>query len=93
MGLLLSAFGHQATKVGVTVGKLRTHADKKVAEQAKELVKAWKAEVDRQRKSGSAAKDVKKPECKSFGHTVDILFESLDTCMRRYARRKAICIA
>ncbi|GJJ14207.1 hypothetical protein Clacol_008469 [Clathrus columnatus] len=35
------------TKAGLAVGKLRTHASKSVADLAKDLVKKWKAEVDR----------------------------------------------
>ena len=38
------------SKIGVAVGKLRSHTDKKVADQAKALVKDWKAVVDKQRK-------------------------------------------
>nr|CDI56310.1 related to transcription elongation factor TFIIS [Melanopsichium pennsylvanicum 4] len=37
------------SKIGVAVGKLRSHSDKKVADQAKSLVKDWKAIVDKQR--------------------------------------------
>ncbi|KAJ1020150.1 hypothetical protein NDA16_004430 [Ustilago loliicola] len=37
------------SKIGVAVGKLRSHSDKKVADQAKSLVKDWKATVDKQR--------------------------------------------
>ncbi|PWN48971.1 transcription elongation factor [Violaceomyces palustris] len=38
------------SKVGVAVGKLRSNPDKKVSELAKELVRTWKAQVDKQRK-------------------------------------------
>jgi len=37
------------SKIGVAVGKMRSHSDKKVADQAKSLVKDWKATVDKQR--------------------------------------------
>ncbi|KAN0060066.1 transcription elongation factor TFIIS [Thecaphora frezii] len=43
------------SKIGVAVGKLRSHSDKKVADQAKGLVKDWKSIVDKQRKSKEAA--------------------------------------
>lgn len=43
----------QATKVGVAVGKLRTYADARVAELAKDLVKTWKAHVEKQRRDAS----------------------------------------
>ncbi|KAK0543217.1 transcription elongation factor TFIIS [Tilletia horrida] len=40
----------RSTKIGQTVGKLRQHNDKAIAELAKELVKTWKAAVDSARK-------------------------------------------
>ncbi len=43
------------SKIGVAVGKLRSNSDKKVADQAKSLVKDWKAIVDKQRAQSSAA--------------------------------------
>lgn len=42
------------SKIGVAVGKMRSHSDKKVADQAKSLVKDWKAIVDKQRAQSSA---------------------------------------
>ena len=41
------------SKIGVAVGKMRSHSDKKVADQAKSLVKDWKATVDKQRAQSS----------------------------------------
>ncbi|GAC98877.1 hypothetical protein PHSY_006472 [Pseudozyma hubeiensis SY62] len=41
------------SKIGVAVGKMRSHSDKKVADQAKSLVKDWKAIVDKQRAQSS----------------------------------------
>lgn len=43
------------SKIGVAVGKLRSHTDKKVADQAKSLVKDWKAIVDKQRAAQTSA--------------------------------------
>ncbi|WFC94021.1 RNA-binding ribosome biosynthesis protein mak21 [Malassezia brasiliensis] len=51
----------RATKIGVAVGKLRTHADTRVSDLAKELVKTWKAQVEKQRRE-SSAKDKPKAE-------------------------------
>ena len=50
----------QATKIGVAVGKLRTHADTRVSDLAKELVKSWKTQVEKQRREGSAKDKPKK---------------------------------
>lgn len=33
------------SKIGQTVGKLRTHSDKRVSDKAKAIVKGWKAEM------------------------------------------------
>jgi transcription elongation factor S-II len=45
------------SKAGLAVGKLRTHASADVSNLAKELVKKWKAEVDREKASrGDAGK-------------------------------------
>ncbi|PWZ01690.1 transcription elongation factor [Testicularia cyperi] len=43
------------SKIGVAVGKMRSHSDKKVADQAKALVKDWKAIVDKQRNASGTA--------------------------------------
>lgn len=43
----------QATKIGVAVGKLRTHSDARVSELAKDLVKTWKGLVEKQRRDTS----------------------------------------
>ncbi|KAL4254159.1 Transcription elongation factor [Abortiporus biennis] len=39
------------SKAGLAVGKLRTHASKDVADLAKEIVKKWKTEVEKEKKS------------------------------------------
>lgn len=39
------------SKVGLAVGKLRSHASKDVSDFAKDLVKVWKTEVERQKQS------------------------------------------
>ncbi|CBQ70927.1 related to transcription elongation factor TFIIS [Sporisorium reilianum SRZ2] len=50
------------SKIGVAVGKMRSHSDKKVADQAKSLVKDWKATVDKQRaQQQSSANSSKAP--------------------------------
>ncbi|KAI3627562.1 tfs1 [Malassezia furfur] len=48
-------------RIGVAVGKLRTHADARISDLAKELVKTWKAQVEKQRRE-SSAKDKPKAE-------------------------------
>ncbi|WFD36816.1 RNA-binding ribosome biosynthesis protein mak21 [Malassezia cuniculi] len=50
----------RATKIGVGVGKLRTHNDSRVSDLAKELVKLWKTQVEKQRRE-SSQKDKKRP--------------------------------
>lgn len=52
----------RATKIGVGVGKLRTHSDTRVAELAKELVKAWKTQVEKQRREASQKDKRRAPE-------------------------------
>ncbi|KAH8114268.1 transcription elongation factor [Phellopilus nigrolimitatus] len=42
------------SKVGLAVGKLRSNSAKEVADLAKELVKKWKNEVERQKQGGGA---------------------------------------
>lgn len=39
------------SKAGLAVGKLRTHASKEVADLAKEIVKKWKTEVEREKQA------------------------------------------
>lgn len=41
----------QESKAGLAVGKLRTHASKNVSELAKEIVKMWKNEVEKEKHS------------------------------------------
>ena len=40
----------QETKVGLTVGRLRTHEATEVSDLAKEIVKKWKGDVDEEKK-------------------------------------------
>ncbi|GAC72317.1 transcription elongation factor TFIIS [Moesziomyces antarcticus T-34] len=53
------------SKIGVAVGKLRSHSDKKVADQAKALVKDWKATVDKQRAQQQSSTASSKPSSSS----------------------------
>lgn len=50
------------SKAGLAIGKLRIHSSKEVADLAKELVKKWKAEVEKakQGQSGAVSKTVEK---------------------------------
>lgn len=51
-----SFFGSQESKIGIAVGKLRSNQSKEVSDFAKELVKRWKTEVERQKQgTGPAA--------------------------------------
>ncbi|KZT38369.1 transcription elongation factor [Sistotremastrum suecicum HHB10207 ss-3] len=43
------------TKAGLAVGKLRQHSSKAVADLAKELVKKWKTEVEKEKASSGAS--------------------------------------
>lgn len=52
----------QATKIGVTVGKLRTHADARIADLSKELVKRWKTQVEKQRRDSTLQQKASKEE-------------------------------
>ncbi|KAI5119519.1 hypothetical protein M0805_002541 [Coniferiporia weirii] len=49
------------SKAGLAVGKLRSHASKDVADLAKELVKKWKNEVERQKQGGGKSSTSKQP--------------------------------
>ncbi|KAI0755647.1 transcription elongation factor S-II [Fomes fomentarius] len=40
------------SKAGLAVGKLRSHASKQISELAKEIVKKWKTEVEREKAAG-----------------------------------------
>jgi transcription elongation factor S-II len=52
----------QESKAGLAVGKLRSHASKDVAELAKEIVRAWKTAVDKEKQaSGAHSKGAAKP--------------------------------
>lgn len=81
----------QTTKIGVTVGKLRTHSDNRVSELAKELVKSWKTQIEKQRREATSMDKSKKeaqpadtkpstttPSTKS----IDINFEVLNDKVR-----------
>ena len=50
----------QATKIGVAVGKLRTHSHTRISELAKELVKSWKSQIEKQRRESPASEKSKK---------------------------------
>ncbi|WFD37374.1 transcription elongation factor TFIIS [Malassezia japonica] len=52
----------RATKIGVAVGKLRTHTDARVADLSKELVKMWKMQVEKQRRESTTKEKPKKEE-------------------------------
>lgn len=41
----------QESKAGLAVGKLRSHAAKDVSELAKEIVRAWKTAVDKEKQA------------------------------------------
>jgi transcription elongation factor S-II len=46
----------QESKIGLAVGKLRSHANREISSLAKEVVKKWKAEVDKEKEArGSSA--------------------------------------
>ncbi|KAI0315484.1 transcription elongation factor [Amylostereum chailletii] len=47
------------SKAGLAVGKLRSHATKGIAELAKELVKKWKSEVDKEKAAAGVSKSSK----------------------------------
>ncbi|KAI0048175.1 transcription elongation factor [Auriscalpium vulgare] len=44
------------SRVGLAVGKLRSHAKKEVSELAKEVVRKWKTEVDKEKQATGATK-------------------------------------
>jgi len=48
------------SKAGLAVGKLRTHANKGVSDLAKEIVKEWKAEVERAKSKAAPVKQLRK---------------------------------
>jgi len=55
------------TKVGLTVGRLRTHEATEVSDLAKEIVKKWKGDVDEEKKRKSAVKSPVKPSQPASG--------------------------
>ncbi|KAI0738143.1 transcription elongation factor [Daedaleopsis nitida] len=52
------------SKAGLAVGKLRSHVSKQVADLAKEIVKKWKTEVEREKAAGGGGKAAKPPVAK-----------------------------
>lgn len=55
----------RATKIGVAVGKLRTHSHARISELAKELVKSWKSQIEKQRRESPANEKSKKDAASS----------------------------
>ena len=51
----------QESKAGLAVGKLRSNTSKPVAELAKEIVRKWKHEVEREKAAGGGSKAAAKP--------------------------------
>lgn len=49
-------YASQESKAGLAVGKLRSHATKEVSELAKDVVRQWKTEVDKEKKKAGTAK-------------------------------------
>ncbi|KAI0065134.1 transcription elongation factor [Artomyces pyxidatus] len=45
------------SKAGLAVGKLRSHASKDVAELAKEIVRMWKTQVDKEKQAAGGSKN------------------------------------
>jgi hypothetical protein len=61
----------QESKAGLAVGKLRSHAAKDVSELAKEIVRAWKTVVDKEKQAArTASKGAAKP---ATGTRIDFL--------------------
>jgi len=49
------------SKAGLAVGKLRSHTDKRVSETAKDIVKKWKTDVEKAKRSTGGAADSHSP--------------------------------
>lgn len=75
------------TKVGLAVGKLRSHDNREVSELAKEIVKKWKQDVTKKPKQdSSSAAPAAKMEAPRSGKSDGVDFEKLndktrDTCL------------
>ncbi|KAH9914387.1 transcription elongation factor [Epithele typhae] len=52
------------SKAGLAVGKLRAHASKQVSDLAKEIVKKWKTEVEREKAASGGSGKSSKPAAK-----------------------------
>ncbi|PIL34503.1 transcription factor [Ganoderma sinense ZZ0214-1] len=57
------------SKAGLAVGKLRQHASKPVSELAKEIVKKWKTEVEREKQAAGGKSGAKPPAAKKAAST------------------------
>ena len=57
----------QESKAGLAVGKLRSHADKRVSEAAKEIVKKWKNDVEKAKRTTSGASEHHSPSTSKPG--------------------------
>jgi len=55
------------SKAGLAVGKLRSHASKDVSELAKEIVRAWKTAVDKEKHAAGTAAASKGGSAKPAG--------------------------
>ncbi|TIC20829.1 transcription elongation factor [Wallemia mellicola] len=84
----------RVTKIGLAVGKLRSHDNKQVSELSKEIVKKWKQDVTKKPKAAAPsaestttpAKPSEKPDQPRSGKTDGVDFEKLndktrDTCL------------
>ncbi|TBU27430.1 transcription elongation factor [Dichomitus squalens] len=54
------------SKAGLAVGKLRQHSSKQVSELAKEIVKKWKTEVEREKQASGGKSGAKPPGASSL---------------------------
>jgi len=72
----------RSTRIGQSVGKLRQHSDKAIADLAKELVKSWKAAVDsarKEKKDGPASAATTAPASASAASTSPVASKAKGT--------------
>lgn len=71
----------QESKAGLAVGKLRSHTDKRVSEAAKDIVKKWKNDVEKAKRTTSGTPEHHSPSTSkpSTYHTIPVFRRSLTT--------------
>ena len=78
----------QESKAGLAVGKLRSNSSKQVSDLAKEIVKKWKNEVEREKQAAGGGKASKPPGAHARPCPPHFLSSYSSTCARKLPKRR-----